>query len=109
MAQFYDLTPEQVSAARAAVFTNADTVLARHLEIERMRATAENPPEVTERPRLTREEMMRFPAWLAAKRAEDDAITHASASESDGTESIERFPTFREWLAQEICRPTATP
>ena len=32
--RMYELTPEQVAAARAYVLNNPDTVLARHLELE---------------------------------------------------------------------------
>ncbi len=45
--KLYDLSPEQVAAARAYVLNHPDTVLARHLEIE-VRMAEGNPPEVIE-------------------------------------------------------------
>ena len=49
--RFYELTAEQVAAARAYILNNAETVVAEHLEIE-ARLAAENPPEVVERLRV---------------------------------------------------------
>ena len=45
--KLYDLSPEQVAAARAYVLNNPDEVLAQHLRIE-ARIAAGNPPEVRE-------------------------------------------------------------
>ena len=45
--RLYDLTPEQVAAARAYVLNNPETVLAEHLRID-ARMSAGNPPEVIE-------------------------------------------------------------
>ena len=47
IARSYDLTPEQIAAARAFVLNNADSVLAEHLKIEERLARG-NPPEVRE-------------------------------------------------------------
>lgn len=55
----YDLTPQQVAAARAYILEHADVVLARHLELE-ARIAAGNPPEVIERARATRERFLKF-------------------------------------------------
>jgi len=50
--RLYELTPEQVGAARAYILNNPDTVLARHLEIEARNAVG-NPPELAERMKRT--------------------------------------------------------
>jgi uncharacterized protein (DUF433 family) len=61
--RFYELTPEQVAAARAYVLNNPDSVLAKHLEIE-ARMAAGNPPEVIEQAKHTHESFLRFREWL---------------------------------------------
>ncbi len=66
----YELTPEQVAAARAYVLNNADTVLARHLDIE-ARMAAGNPPEVKERAQQTHAAFLRFKDWLVKRRQEE--------------------------------------
>src|SRR5690242_2511774 len=50
--RLYELTPEQVAAARAYVLNNLDTVLAAHLKIEE-RMAAGNPPSVIEKAKAT--------------------------------------------------------
>ena len=85
--RLYGLTPEQVSAARAYVLNNLDTVLARHLEIE-ARIAAGNPPEVIERAKATRARFLEFKNWLDRQKAE--------ANSTAGDSSV---PTFREWFA----------
>src|SRR3954447_928903 len=62
LCRFYQLTPEQVAAARAYVLNNADIVLARHLEIE-ARIAAGNPPEVIERAERIRATLRKFKEW----------------------------------------------
>src|SRR6516164_10529896 len=57
--QLYQLTPEQVAAARAYVLNNPDTVLERHLQIE-ARLAAGNPPEVIERAKQTHATFLKF-------------------------------------------------
>src|SRR3954466_11645731 len=64
LCRLYSLTAEQVAAARAYVLNNADTVLARHLEIE-ARMAAGNPPEVIERAKQTHANFLSFKEWLA--------------------------------------------
>ncbi len=64
--QLYDLTPEQVAAARAYVLKHADTVLVRHLEIE-VKIDLGNPPEVIERAKRTHADFVRFKNWLAER------------------------------------------
>ena len=59
LCEAHELTPQQVAAARAYVLNHADTVLARHLEIEE-RMSAGNPPEIIERAKRTHETFLRF-------------------------------------------------
>lgn len=102
--RMYDLTPEQVAAARAYIINNPDTVLARHLEIEARMAEG-NPPEVIERLKQTHALFLRFRDWLAERRqveAQEEEEQRESASGGNGSE---RLPTFREWLAQQESMP----
>jgi uncharacterized protein (DUF433 family) len=96
--RMYDLTAEQVAAARAYVLQHADTVLARHLEIEE-RMSAGNPPEVTERARQTHATFMKFRDWLRRREAEEQDRVEAGETGSG------RFPSFREWLAEQEGQP----
>jgi uncharacterized protein (DUF433 family) len=98
--RMYDLTPEEVAAARAYVLNNPDAVLARHLDIE-ARMAAGNPPEVIERAKQTHATFLRFQDWLAQRRqieAQKDAEESPSAC---GEKGRERLPTFQEWLTQQ--------
>jgi uncharacterized protein (DUF433 family) len=89
----YDLTPRQVAAARAYVLRNPDTVLAEHLKIEE-RLAAGNPPEVREKAGRAKEVLQSFKLWLAERE-------RAEAADEDGKGRAGRFPTFREWLAEQ--------
>jgi uncharacterized protein (DUF433 family) len=96
--QLYELTAEQVAAARAYVLNNPDTVLTKHLEIE-ARMAAGNPPEVIEQARHTHETFLRFRQWLAER---ERAANHEEATESMSSvvgDDSRPFPTFREWLS----------
>lgn len=102
--RIYELTPEQVAAARAYVLNNPDTVLARYLDIEARMAVG-NPPEVIERANQTHATFLRFKDWLAKHRqteAEEDAQEPASAGRKNGSEHL---PTFQEWIAQQESMP----
>src|SRR5882757_816275 len=57
--RLYELTPEQVAAARAYVLSHPDTVLARHLQIE-AKIAAGNPREVIERAKATHATLVSF-------------------------------------------------
>jgi uncharacterized protein (DUF433 family) len=93
----YELTPEQVAAARAYVLNNPETVLARHLEIE-ARMAAGNPPEVIEQAKQTHATFLRFKEWLVnRKHAENAGASRFGIGPSDPV----RLPTFREWLAEQ--------
>lgn len=102
--RLYELTPEQVAAARAYVLNNPDTVLARHLEIE-ARIAAGNPREVIERAERTRTSFLEFRQWLTEQqRAGVDHRTAAPASGDTRTDSGP-IPTFRQWLAERESDP----
>jgi uncharacterized protein (DUF433 family) len=95
--RLYELTPEQVAAARAYVLNNPETVLVRHMDIEARMAEG-NPPEVIERAKQTHAAFLSFKDWLA-KRQQAQAQENAEAPPSTSGESgCERLPTFREWL-----------
>src|SRR5277367_2783249 len=57
--RIYELTAEQVAAARAYVFNHLDTVLAQHLQIE-ARMAAGNPPQVIEQAKQTHAAFLAF-------------------------------------------------
>ncbi len=97
--QLYELTPEQVAAARAYVLNHADTVLARHIEIE-AKINLGNSPELIERSKKTHADFVRFKDWLAERKqptAKDaaQAPTSASAGPNGG-----QSPTLKQWLAE---------
>jgi uncharacterized protein (DUF433 family) len=96
----YDLTPEQVAAARAYVLNHPDTVLARHLEIEE-RMAAGNPPKVVEQAERMHTAFLRFKEWLAER---GRAVNRGDAAESTSENGPGRFPTFREWVAEQAAR-----
>jgi uncharacterized protein (DUF433 family) len=102
--RFYDLTAEQVAAARAYVLNNAECVLAEHLKIE-ARMAAGNPPEVVAKAKETHATFLRFKNWLA-QRAEFAARQHnKGATSASGHNGPSQFPTFRQWLADQKSRP----
>jgi uncharacterized protein (DUF433 family) len=90
--RIYELTPEQVAAARAYVLSNPETVLAEHLKIEE-RMAAGNPPEVRQQAERARTTFKSFKEWLAEREA-------TTSEENGASERPRRLPTFREWLAE---------
>src|SRR3954447_18761207 len=64
--RLYELSPEQVAAARAYVLNNPDTVLSEHLEIE-AKLSAGNPAPVIEQAKQTRAAFLSFKRWLAER------------------------------------------
>jgi uncharacterized protein (DUF433 family) len=102
--RLYELTPEQVAAARAYVLNNADTVLARHLEIE-ARMAAGNPPEVIERAQQTHATFLSFKEWLARRRQAEAQENGDESPAASGRSGSGELPTFREWLAEQELRP----
>jgi uncharacterized protein (DUF433 family) len=78
--RLYELTPQQVAAARAYVLNNPETVLAEHLKIE-ARLAEGNPPAVIERARQTHATFLSFKEWLARRQ-------EAEASEGTSTPKV---------------------
>lgn len=105
----YELTPEQVAAARAYILSHPETVLAEHLKIE-ARMAAGNPPEVIEQAKQTRA------TFLALQRMADRARCSSASGNRDRihvggqrSEWLRLRPTFREWLAARTSRPVEGP
>jgi uncharacterized protein (DUF433 family) len=88
----YNLTAQQVAAARAYVLRNPETVLAQHLKIEE-RLAAENPPQVRDAAERAMATFKSFKEWLAER--------EAANREEDKKERPGRLPTFKEWLAEQ--------
>lgn len=98
IAALYNLTTEQVAAARAYALNNAEAVLNRHAEIE-ARIAAGNSPEVVAGLNRTHDRFLQFKEW-AASRAEAEASNREPPTGKP--ESAPRvFPSFQEWLAQQ--------
>ncbi len=98
MCRLYELTPQQVAAARAYVLNNPDTVLAEHLKIE-ARIAGGNPPEVIEHAKQTHATFLCFKRWLAEREQ-----TAAKEKATDSGTNSDRLPTFREWLVEQDSR-----
>ncbi len=111
--RLYDLTAEQVAAARAYVLNHPESVLAEHLAIE-ARLAAGNPPEVIEQAKKTHATFVKFREWVAERDKAEGATAAAgtdaasSTPQSRGTGS-EPFPTFQQWLAHQGSRPAEQP
>lgn len=86
IATLYRLSIEQIAAARAYVLNHAETVLARHREIEE-RLGRGNPPELVEQLKQTHARLLQYKEWRARRNKADGADAGAG-----------RFPTFDEWL-----------
>jgi uncharacterized protein (DUF433 family) len=100
--RLYDLSAEQVAAARAYVLNHLDTVLAKHLEIE-ARMAAGNPPEVIEQAERLHATFLRFEEWAAKERQAMDAAEVPGRAESEGGQTgAARGLTFREWFAAQV-------
>jgi uncharacterized protein (DUF433 family) len=100
----YDLTAEQVAAARAYVLNHADHVLAEHLQIE-ARIAAGNPPEVTERAKKARSTLLSFKEWLADREEAASQQQTAELPLEDTRNGATNLPTFKEWMAERQARP----
>jgi uncharacterized protein (DUF433 family) len=101
--QSYELTQDQVAAARAYVINNFQSVWAKHLEIE-ARMAAGNPPEVVEVVKKTHADFLAYKEWLAERdslETSDVSVGVKAETQRDAT----RFPAFREWLQQRGSRP----
>ncbi len=100
----YDLTPEQVAAARAYVLNQPDVVLGQYLQVETKMASG-NPPEVVERAEKTRAALLSFKEWLAQR---EIAETQDQATEGEARTArlnSRKLPSFKEWLAERESRP----
>jgi uncharacterized protein (DUF433 family) len=97
--QLYELTPEQVAAARAYVLNHADTVMAKHLEIE-ARIKLGNPPGLNERFQKTHEEFMRFKNWLAHRAQSTPRDEDQEATPPHSGPNGDRSTTIKQWLAE---------
>jgi uncharacterized protein (DUF433 family) len=101
--RIYDLTPEQVAAARAYILNHLDTVLAEHLRID-ARMSAGNPQEVIEQAKLTHAAFMSFKEWLVQRQQAAAQEPSAEATSESGPKKSNGFPTFREWVAERESR-----
>ncbi len=102
--RFYELTPEQVAAARAYILNNAEPVLAEHLKIE-ARMAAGNPPDVIAKAKETHATFLRFKDWLAQREECAAKQRNQEATSGGGRNGPREFPTFKEWLAERESRP----
>src|SRR5271163_2966499 len=87
----YELTAEQVAAARAYILNNADTVLAEHLQIE-ARIAAGNPPEGIEGAKAARSTLLSFKEWLADREKATAQQQTAQVTSGDARNGSEHFP-----------------
>jgi uncharacterized protein (DUF433 family) len=97
--RMYELSPEQVAAARAYVLNNAATVLAEHLKIE-ARLAEGNSPAVVAQARETRATFLSFKEWLARRQEAEGHQRTAELRAGNGQKPSSHFPTFHEWLAE---------
>src|SRR5271167_1273186 len=89
--RIYDLTPEQVAAARAYVLNNPDTVLTEHLKIEAKMAVG-NPPEVIEQAKQTHATFMSFKEWLAERKQAEAQEPNTASTSGNGRDGSNGFP-----------------
>ncbi len=106
--RLYELTPEQVAAARAYVLNHPDTVLAEHLKIEARMAEG-NPPEVIEQAKKTHASFLRFKEWLAEQKTAASPNHMEESTPQTERAGSNHFPTFREWLAVQEHRESKMP
>ena len=91
--RIYDLTLEQVAAARAYVLGHPETVLAEHLKIEQ-KMNVGNPPEVIAQAERAKSIFRSFREWQAEREAE-------VLTEENALPGPDQLGTFREWLARQ--------
>jgi uncharacterized protein (DUF433 family) len=101
--RIYDLTPEQVAAARAYILNHPDTVLAEHLRID-ARMSVGNPQEVIEQAKQTHAAFMSFKEWLVQRQQAAAQESAAETTSESGPKGSNGFPTFREWVAERESR-----
>ena len=101
--RIYDLTPEQVAAARAYILNNPDAVLAEHLKID-ARVSAGNAPEVIERAKQTHATFVSLKEWLVQRQQVEAREAGAETKVGSSTNETKGFPSFREWVAEREAR-----
>lgn len=89
--KLYDLTPEQVAAARAHVLNHPDEVLARHMEIE-ARIAQGNPEELTRKIEASRERFRQFRV-----REDTELSTTENAHDREANDS-----SYRNWFVAQV-------
>ena len=105
ISRLYDLTAEQVAAARAYILNNPDEVLAQHLKIE-ARIAEGNAPEVIETAKKTHASLLNFKKWLAEREAVAAHEQNAESLSGGGRNGSKEFPTFKEWIAERESQPS---
>jgi uncharacterized protein (DUF433 family) len=91
--RIYELTGEQVAAARAYVLSNPDTVLAEHLRIEERLAAGIEHQQSQTSAQAAKATFQKFKRWLAennSRKTEGSSPGHSTS-----------VPTFREWLVSQ--------
>ena len=101
----YELSAEQVAAARAYVLNNPEEVLAQHLKIEARMAEG-NPPEVIAKAKATHNTFVNFKKWLAEREAAVFNMQATEITSPSARNGSEQFPTFKEWMAEREPRPS---
>ncbi len=99
----YELTPEQVAAARAYVLSQPDVVLGKYLQIEAKMA-AGNPPEVVEKAKKTRAALLSFKEWLIQREIAETQDQATEGEAKTARPNSRRLSTFKEWLAERESR-----
>jgi hypothetical protein len=101
----YELTAQQVAAARAFVLRNPDTVLAKHLQIE-AKLAAGNPPHVREAAEaVVPQDPLERPDLVSAR---VDRLVHGDLGDAAGAPIVEPDEAFRRALepaAHEVADP----
>ena len=108
LCRLYELTPEQIAAARAYVVNNSEAVWARHREIEARNAKG-NPPEIRERAEKTRAALLAYKEALAERRKAEAAASGVTSVAGNRRETPEEIPTIRESLSEADSRPVEQP
>ena len=98
--RLYNLTPLQVSAARAYIMNHWEEVWAQHLKIE-ARIAVGNPPEILEKANQIRPRFLEAKATLERRRKGESQSAPAQAGTEFSTPRKEPIPSFVEWLADQ--------
>lgn len=96
LCQLYQVSPEQIAAARAYVLNHFADVMAKNAAIDerhRRGMEAQNTPEFLERSRKTRQELLLYKVFIEEQKAK-----HEGALAYSEADRIERLQQFKEWL-----------